>query len=144
MGSAHNASRDASEATCHLGKKELVTCSPCHPDATLSQGGRQSSAKGIKSRDVLTDIGKRTLLPPSGEKRMMGKTGISCRSWKGEVASHHLSFLKCGCSGRGSFIKRSTTTMYFKRWGSLVPPSGKARFEGYVSLLSYMNTIAQW
>jgi hypothetical protein len=33
--------------------------------------------------------------------------------------------------------------MYFERWGLLAPPSGKARSEGYMSLLSHTSTIPQ-
>jgi hypothetical protein len=38
---------------------------------------------------------------------------------------------------------RDPTRMYFERWGLLAPPPGKARFEGYISLLSHMGTIPQ-
>jgi hypothetical protein len=54
---------------------------------------------------------------------------------------------KSVCSqGRGSFIKRSTTTMYFKRWGLLAPPPGKVSFlKNILALLSphgyYSTTV---
>jgi hypothetical protein len=40
-------------------------------------------------------------------------------------------------------INEMLSQMYFERWGLLVPPSGKARSEGYVSLLSHVGTIPQ-
>ena len=40
-------------------------------------------------------------------------------------------------------MRLSPTTMYLKRYGSLAIPLGKARSEGYVSLLSHTSTIPQ-
>jgi len=42
---------------------------------------------------------------------------------------------------KSHLLKGPTTRMYFERWGLLAPPLEKRDFEGYMSLLSPLDTI---